>query len=172
MNARLGVPVTSGIARSARPRPWPRSRQPPRRRGETPAKARPSGRSLSTRRGRSADALPIGPSKFSEQDLAELDARLNHATGFLKQRRRDLKKTVPGQGQQLNSPALVGGKVVVYEPVTIKALSAATGIKSTDIIKFLFKKGVMATINSAIEAEAAMEAALEYNIEFTTSGET
>ncbi len=53
----------------------------------------------------------------------------------------------------------------ISEPVTIKSLSAVTGIKSTDIIKYLFKKGIMATINSAIDATAAIEVALEYDIE-------
>ena len=45
------------------------------------------------------------------------------------------------------------------------SLSAETGIKSSDIIKYLFKKGIMATINSAIDAEAAIEVAMEYDIE-------
>jgi len=120
-------------------------------------------RSLSTRRGRSAEALPVGPSKFSEQDLLELDARLNRATGFLKQRRRQLNK--PGTTVATLSPAITGGKVEVAEPITIKAMSSATGIKSSDIIKYLFKKGSMATINSAIDAEAAIEIAMEYDIE-------
>ena len=53
----------------------------------------------------------------------------------------------------------------IEEPITIKALSAATGIKSSDILKWLFKKGVMSNINSAIDTEAAMEIALEYDIE-------
>jgi translation initiation factor IF-2 len=119
---------------------------------------------MNTRRGRSADALLTGPTKFTEADLAELDARLNRATGFLKQRRRDLKKREGGVGQAM-TPAVTGGKVIIAEPVTIKELSSATGIKSSDIIKYLFKKGVMATINSAIDTEAAMEIALEYDIE-------
>ncbi len=121
-------------------------------------------RSLSTRRGRSADALPVGPSKFSEQDLLELDARLNRATGFLKQRRRQLDKSGHA-GSMAITPAVAGGKVEIAEPITIKSLSSVTGIKTADIIKYLFKKGVMATINSAIDADAAMEVALEYNIE-------
>jgi len=151
-----------------------RSRGPARGRGagsaapaqdaDQVAKAAGKRKSINARRGRSAEALPVGPSKFSEQDLLELDARLNHATGFIKQRRRDLKKN-EGQGQQIASPALVGGKVEISEPITIKALSAVTGVKGADIIKFLFKKGVMATINSAIDTEAAIEVAMEYNID-------
>lgn len=149
-----------------------RSRGPVRGRGaggggaaepEAPRRGTGKRRSLSTRRGRSADALPVGPSKFSEQDLLELDARLNRATGFLKQRRRQLTKSP--SGVTAASAAVTGGKVEIAEPITIKAMSAATGIKSTDIITYLFKKGVMATINSAIDTEAAMEVALEYDIE-------
>jgi translation initiation factor IF-2 len=116
----------------------------------------------STRRGRSADAIPLARGAMSEQDLIELDARLKGAPGFLKQRRRSIKS---GGSHQAAMPAVVGGKVEIQEPITIKAFSAATGIKGADVIKWLFSKGVMATINSAIEADAAMEIALEYDIE-------
>ena len=147
-----------------------RSRGPARGKGagsDSEADARGGGkrRSQSTRRGRTADALPVGPSKFSEQDLIELDARLNRATGFLKQRRRQMTKQSGPGGAAALTPAVQGGRVEIAEPVTIKALSATTGIKSADVIKYLFKKGIMATINSAIDAEAAMEVALEYGIE-------
>jgi translation initiation factor IF-2 len=148
-----------------------RSRGPARGRGAggpapmaEPESGRPKRRSLSTRRGRSAEAVQLGPSQFSEQDLIELDARLKGAPGFLKQRRRTLKK--PGQGATAaGTPAQTGGKVSIEQPVTIKSLSAATGLKSTDIIKYLFQKGIMATINSAIAPEAAVEVAMEYEID-------
>lgn len=122
------------------------------------------GRQRNVRRGRSADALPTGPTKFSQADMEELDARLKGATGFLKQRRRDLRKREQG-GFHAPRLAETGGTVEISEPITIKSLSAATGIKTADIIKYLFKKGVMATINSAIDTEAAMEVAMEYEIE-------
>ncbi|MCC7144931.1 MAG: translation initiation factor IF-2 [Phycisphaeraceae bacterium] len=135
--------------------------------GRAPAKRR----SLTSRRGRSAEALPTGPTKFSEQDLLELDARLRGAAGFLKQRRRDLKKHESNNPQALQSPAVAGGKVEIQEPIFIKNLSSVTGIKVADIIKYLFKKGVMATINSAIDAETAVEVALEYDIELVVRGQ-
>ncbi len=119
-------------------------------------------RSLTSRRGRSTD-LPTGPTQFSEQDLAELDARLRGSSGFLKQRRRDMRRK--DQHGMVASPAAITGQVEIAEPIFIKTLSSATGIKAADIIKYLFKKGVMATINSAIDAEAAMEVSLEYDIE-------
>ena len=144
-----------------------RSRGPARGRGvgdEKEAQPARKRRTLSSRRGRTADALPVGPSQFSQADIEELDARLRGATGYLKQRRRDLRKRE--QAPHLaTSAAVAGGKVEIAEPITIKDLSAATGIKSSNIIKYLFGKGIMATINSAIGSEAAMEICLEYDIE-------
>ena len=57
------------------------------------------------------------------------------------------------------------GPVKVAEPITIKDLSAATGVKGADIVKKLFLTGVPATINSAIETEQAIEIMMEYDIE-------
>ncbi|MCC7406985.1 MAG: translation initiation factor IF-2 [Phycisphaeraceae bacterium] len=133
--------------------------------GEGPAGKKAGGkrRSLTTRRGRSAEGLPTGPTKFSEQDLLELDARLRGAAGFLKQRRRDMKKKEGQPGAV--APSAGSGRVEIAEPIFIKDLSAATGIKAADIIKYLFKKGTMTTINSSISAETAMEVALEYDLE-------
>jgi len=147
-----------------------RSRGPARGRGAggpagDDAKAPGKRRTFNVRRGRSADAQLTGPTNLSEQDLIELDARLKGAPGFLKKHRRDMKKHEGGKGVAAATAAVTGGVVQIAEPITIKALSSVTGIKSTDIIKYLFKKGVMATINSAIDAEAAMEVCLEYNIE-------
>ena len=99
-----------------------------------------------------------------EQDLIEREERLSHAVGFLKQRRREMRKRAEGGGAP--SPALApGAQVEISEPIFIKDLSAATGIKGADIIKFLFNKGVMATINHTITSDLAVEIALENDIE-------
>src|SRR5690606_12421759 len=90
--------------------------------------------------------------------------RLKGATGFIKQRRRDLRKR-DGGGGPAQAAVVTGGKVEVQDPITIKALSSATGIKTADILKYLFEMGVMANINSEIDTHAAMEVALEYDIE-------
>ena len=140
------------------------SRGRPAQSQSEPAAQSSKRRMLNTRRGRSADALPTGPSQFSKADMEELDARLRGATGFIKQRRRDMRKREQG-GTTASMPVISGGKVEIEEPITIKALSAATGIKGAEILKYLFQKGIMATINSAIDPDAAMEVALEYNIE-------
>ena len=159
-----GVPSGDGVPGITR------SRGPARGRGISTGGDEGAGgkpgkrRQLNTRRGRSADALPTGPTKFSQADMEELDARLRGATGFIKQRRRDLHKREHA-GTAAVSAAVAGGKVAIEEPITIKALSAATGIRTTEILKYLFRKGVMATINAAIDTDTAMEVALEYDIE-------
>lgn len=122
-------------------------------------------RTMNSRRGRSADSLLTGPTQFSKADLDELDARMKGSTGYMKQRRRDLRKGGSGGGFQAQSAAETGGKVEISEPITIKGLSAATGIKTSQIVKFLFSQGIMSTVNSAIATEAAMEIAMEYEIE-------
>ncbi|MEM6459497.1 MAG: translation initiation factor IF-2 N-terminal domain-containing protein, partial [Planctomycetota bacterium] len=152
-----------------------RSRGPARGGGVRPGGGAPGGgddrgnkrRSLNSRRGRSADALLTGPTQLSKADADELDARLKGSTGYMKQRRRDLrtKGTGGATGFQAQSAVQTGGKVEIEEPITIKGLSSATGIKTAQIVKFLFNQGVMASVNSAIGTEAAMEVAMEYNIE-------
>jgi len=121
-------------------------------------------RSLSNRRGGRNDPLLTGPTKMSKADLDELDAKVRGASGYVKRRRQTFTK--PGHvGTAAQSAVVTGGKVEIEEPITIKALSAATGIRAADVVKFLFKKGIMANVNSAIETDLAEEICLERDIE-------
>ncbi|MEM9415803.1 MAG: translation initiation factor IF-2 [Planctomycetota bacterium] len=149
-----------------------RSRGPARGGGvkRGPEQAQPAGksgrsrRSLSNRRSRGNDQLLTGPQQMSKADIDEMDARLRGASGYVKKRRQNFNRT--GHiGQAAQSALVTGGKVEIEEPITIKGLSSATGIKSAEVVKFLFKKGVMANVNSAIETELAMEICLDYDIE-------
>ncbi|MEM1354609.1 MAG: translation initiation factor IF-2 [Planctomycetota bacterium] len=119
-------------------------------------------RSHSNRRNRN-DPLLTGPAHLSKADLEELDAKVRGAAGYLKKRRQSFGKG--HVGEQAKSALVTGGAVEIEEPITIKALSSATGIKAADVVKFLFKKGIMANVNSAIETELAEEICLEYEIE-------
>ncbi len=123
-------------------------------------------RALSSRRGggRYGEALPTGPTKLTAADVAELDARLNQSAGYVQRKQKALRRR-DGGGTAAQPALVTGGKVEIEEPIFIKDLSAATGIKAADIIKYLFKQGIMTNINSAIDADTAMEVCLEYNIE-------
>ncbi|MEM7681037.1 MAG: translation initiation factor IF-2 [Planctomycetota bacterium] len=121
-------------------------------------------RTLSTRRGRAGDSQFTGPTQFSQADLDELDKRMRGASGFIKKRRHDMRRG-EHTGSRAESALERGGAVEVEEPLTIKNLSAATGIRAADIVKWLFKQGMMSNVNATIETEAAEEVCLEYGIE-------
>lgn len=106
--------------------------------------------------------LPLGTG-FSEADLLEREERLARAAGILKQRRREAKarEQATGRGGDLSA----AGKVPITAPFTIKDLSAATGVKASDIVKRLFLQGVMATINSGIDPAKAAEIMMDFDIE-------
>ncbi len=137
--------------------------------GPGAAARRSSGQGVPDRRkGRVDPFAGGGPiTSFTEQDLAEREARLNRSLGFLKKRRQDLKKTgaQPGMGEKALSAAETGGMVKIAAPFTIKDLSAATGVKGADIVKKLFLQGVMATINSGIDPAKAQEIMIDFDIE-------
>ncbi len=120
--------------------------------------------STAKRRPGGAEDVPVGTG-FSEADLAEREARLARAGGYLKQRRRELRARETSSGERAHTAAELGGKVEITSPFTIKELAAATGIKSSDIIKKLFMQGIMATANSGIDAARAQEIMIDFDIE-------
>jgi translation initiation factor IF-2 len=148
---------TAGGARTGRP-------------GFTGGGTAPRGRGGigASRMGRAGDSARTG---FGAQDLRDRQARLDGSSGFMKSHR-----SRPGQGRGAGGfgaggqsrPERKPGEVQqvhVSEPLTIKELSAATGVKAVDIIKRLFLTGTMATINSAIDREKAIETMMEFEID-------
>jgi translation initiation factor IF-2 len=69
------------------------------------------------------------------------------------------------RGKKGPRPTARPGKVEVQEPITVKSLSAAAGLKTADIIKVLMQTGVLATINQGLTAEQAQLVCDEYDIE-------
>jgi translation initiation factor IF-2 len=154
----VGVPDTGESTDAGRARPGAGSRRNKRR----SASATEGGR---TGRAAVAPADADRPFNWREQDLLEREMRLTRAGGFFKAARRDNLKRSTAVAHRAVSAAESGGKVKIAEPITIKELSAATGVKAADILKKLFLKGRMVNINSAIDTETAMELMLEYAIE-------
>jgi translation initiation factor IF-2 len=117
------------------------------------------------RRGFAGGQEEMHTGMWREQDLAERDARLSRASGYMKARRQQAKKLGLHTGERAQSAAETGGVVSIVAPFTIKDLSAATGVKAADVIKKLFMQGVMATVNSGIEAAKAQEIMMEFDID-------
>ncbi|MBN1975699.1 MAG: translation initiation factor IF-2 [Sedimentisphaerales bacterium] len=107
-------------------------------------------------------AKPIG-SKWRERDIEERRARLDAAGGETL-RLRPVRKIAAKTKQTLSAPARPT-KASVIAPVTVKDLSAALGVKATDIIGKLMQQGTMATANQVITNEVAEMIALEFDTE-------
>ncbi len=118
------------------------------------------------RSGRSFSGADSGrPFNWREQDLLERERRLNRAGGFFKAARRDNLKRSAGGGHRAQTAAESGGTVKVEEPITVKDLSAATGVKAAQILRKLVLAGKPYTINSVLATDDAIEVMLEHNIE-------
>ncbi len=117
------------------------------------------------RRGFAGGAEEMHTGIWRPQDLAEREARLSRANGFLKQRRQHAKKLGLSHGERAQSAAETGGVVSIATPFNIKDLSAATGVKAADILKKLFMQGIIATVNSGIEPTKAQEIMIEFDID-------
>lgn len=157
-------PMSQDIGNSGAPGSAPAGAddRKPSRRNKRRSTARPEGRSgrgtLTPEQGRQGS--------WRQQDLLERERRLSRAGGFFKAARRDVQRRTDGSGgHRAKSAAEVGGGVKVTEPITIKELSGASGVKGVAIIKKLFLAGHTVTINSVLETELAVETMMEFGIE-------
>ncbi len=132
-------------------------------------KAGKSGRTLSSRRrgpdGRRGEALEK-LREWSEADLIERRDRLAAASSYRAGFDSDLrKKSERGQHTQARSAVEKGGGVEVEEPITIRSLSAALGVKTNELMLKLMRQGIMANVNASLTRETAGMLALDYGLE-------
>ena len=120
-----------------------------------------SGRTFGGSGGRDGAVQSRG-GNWRDQDLAERTRRLNSAGGFFKRHRKDSSRR---GGSRKAAAVRPEGPIKLAEPISIKELSAASGVKAVDILKQLFMKGVVTTVNATIESEQAQEIMSEYDIE-------
>jgi translation initiation factor IF-2 len=122
----------------------------------------PSSRSgrASDGRGRDFGARSGDPGTI---DMGERERRLAQSAGWMKSRRH---KAPSGGGPSAHrhEPG-TPSEVHVTEPISIKELSEKSGIKAGEILKKLVLAGKVATINSTIETEMAVEIMMEHDIE-------
>jgi translation initiation factor IF-2 len=119
-------------------------------------------RGVDGRRGEAAEKLK----EFTEADLIARRDALNAATATRRNFDTHLKQ-VSNRGTHTIAKTTVerGEPIYLEEPITVKSLSAALGIKSNDIISKLMRQGVFATVNQSLDNELAMTMAMEYGIE-------
>ena len=127
---------------------------------EGAVKSKSKRRSPRRRGGRTADSGER-VTEWRDQDLAERSQRLAAATGGTLRRRRTGTVSKPGEAHITYR----AGPVEITEPITVKALAAATGIKTSDILRKLMGLGVMANINQVLDRESAEAAVVDHDIE-------
>lgn len=134
-----------------------------------------SGRTNSNRRrgpdGRRGEAMEK-LREFTDADLIERQERLlaaaHYRTGFDSHLR---KSEARGTRTVAKSPVQRGGTIEIEEPITVRSLSAALGVKSSDIQSKLMKQGIFAQINQTLDADTAGAVALEYGVELKIAAE-
>jgi translation initiation factor IF-2 len=102
-------------------------------------------------------------SKWRQRDIDERRARLD-AAGGEGLRSRPMRKIAAKSKLKVGAPARPS-KATITEPITVKDLSAALGVKSTDIITKLVQHDVIATANQVISNEVAELVSLEFDTE-------
>jgi len=133
---------------------------------EERAKKKAKGGTLSSRRrgpdGRRGEALEK-LREWTNQDLIERQERLAFAgqsraafEGHLRRAERSSAGRPVVQKENIAE---------IEEPITVKALSAAIGVRVNELIAKLMRQGVMAGINQSLDRTAAEAIALEYGIE-------
>ncbi len=136
---------------------------------ETKKKAAKKGASLSSRRrgvdGRRGEAMEK-LKEFTDADLIARRDALNAAAtsrNVFDSHLRQIEKR--GTHTQAKPITQRGEPVAIEDPVTVRSLSAALGVKTNDVISKLMKSGVFATVNQALDHDAAKTLALEFGIE-------
>jgi translation initiation factor IF-2 len=125
--------------------------------------------SLSTRRRGSDGRRGQADEKlreFTDADLIERKERLLQATKSREEFDRHLKTSSNrGTHQQAKSAQDKGEPIELEQPITVRTLSAAMGIKANELLGKLMRQGVMTNINASLEFEVAQTIALDYGIE-------
>ena len=108
--------------------------------------------------------------KWRQRDIDERQARIV-AAGGEGLRTRPTRKIATRTEREPGAPARPR-KAVVTEPIVVKDLSAALGVKSSDIVGKLMGHGIMATANQIISSDVAELVALEFNTELMVEHKT
>jgi translation initiation factor IF-2 len=116
----------------------------------------------------SAGATPVRKRKreIRQADLQERTARLAAAVGGGMRRHR---ASVGGgkKGGYSGGSAVRVGLVEVEEPLTLKNISSATGIRSNILIKKLMEIGVLSTVNQIVDLEVIQTVLTDFDIELS-----
>ena len=108
--------------------------------------------------------------KWRQRDIEERQARLSAAGGEGIRVRPSRKIT--SKAQREAAGPVRPKRININEPITVKDLSSALGVKAADIIGKLIQQGTMATANQIISSDVAEVVALEFDTELVIERRT
>ena len=96
--------------------------------------------------------------EFTDADLIARRDALNAAASSRNVFDSHLRQ-IEQRGTHAQAKSIVqrGEPVTIEEPITVKSLAAALGIKTNEIISKLMKQGVFATVNQALDHDTAAD---------------
>ena len=116
-------------------------------------------------RGHEVTGGGAGPHEWGDRDLQERQERLAQASATkLRGRERQLAREDSAGTLGVVEPRRIE-RAVVKEPVTVKDISNAIGVRGGEIVTKLMSMGVMAAINQTIDPDAAIAIALDFGVE-------
>ncbi len=119
------------------------------------------------RKGTSTRSFQNSGEKLKEWRNADMAERASRIAGANRQLHR--RRATTQRGGMAVSTGAKSGHVEIEEPITVKGLSATTGIKTSDIIKKLMAQNVLATINQTIETTMAELIMTDFDIELVVA---
>ena len=108
--------------------------------------------------------------KWRQRDIEERQARLS-AAGGEGLRLRPIRKITSKAQREAAGPARPK-RIMVNEPITVKELSSALGVKAADIMGKLIQQGIMATANQTISSDMAELVAVDFDTELVVERRT
>ncbi len=108
--------------------------------------------------------------KWRQRDIEERQARLS-AAGGEGLRLRPIRKITSKAQREAAGPARPK-RIAVNEPITVKELSSALGVKAADIMGKLIQQGIMATANQTISSDMAELVAVDFDTELVVERRT
>jgi translation initiation factor IF-2 len=162
-----------GVGRAREPQRYTPGSRPPARIGGVArpsggstfgADAKPEGRGGEGREGKAWDKGK-GPRKV--RYFPQQDNRQDSRSGTGARRRNDPpRRVMPGpRGSAALASEALPDKVEIAHPVTVKDLSSALGIKGAVLVKKLFDKGRVVTINQYLDEETILELSVDLGVE-------
>ncbi len=166
------APPAAAATPATAPKPAPAEAASPGR-GDTKKSKRPIKKAVTTARPRAEEATDLADFKGSVKEIeAAQTAREKSGGSEERRKRRTERKRQDAQtpsGQQQHLPRFKDeaptGPVMLSEGMTVRDFADKLGVKSKDLIKSLFQRGVMASINHVLEPELAEELAMDMGVE-------